>query len=583
VVRELPSGHETFTKRKVQQAGRALLAAQLCVHQRGHVLTPTHLSYSHVAADREAVVKRVGKESLSTNLLDQRRLSYQQASTAEDREQQGLKKPAVAPLTALGRCEPQSFGSCTLSRSYDEDPSIEDTHILHQPPGPLDIAGECLRSSKAGKESPPSPQVAHHLVIHEGKDVSDEESPIHQMWTSVSPDTQILSSAESLEPASKDRDIHGMKLFADFWDPVKPVEGVATMGAARSCLTREEPETATMIGSDHTASEISLDGFSGNGAYASALLAHKKGTRHLDQHESHVDPRSSGSVHHSDFEIGHLHETVRHHGNDGREGWEDHFHRRDSMQHDHRLSGSSPLVLQRGRASENGAGSQSSKSHFTKQPLSNDLFLPSQRQRSQFSFKDPDLNNGQRSSTLGYETNFGKESYYFTAPSKQAVPHFIGSQPQHQEDVSPLHHFEHHRLQASSGMFSRSKSPPALYSEPVHFFPGSQHIVSQLEADQGQGQGLWSTGSEKSTPACWGPSETSPGQTITVAFERPSSPHWEQPSRQQSGNTARMLEMQKNAIHQAHQGWTPIPAVAVSHNNPSPEQGLAGYSLGPLG
>jgi hypothetical protein len=43
VVRELPSGHETFTKRKVQQAGRALLAAQLCVHQRGHVLTPTHL------------------------------------------------------------------------------------------------------------------------------------------------------------------------------------------------------------------------------------------------------------------------------------------------------------------------------------------------------------------------------------------------------------------------------------------------------------------------------------------------------------------------------------------------------------
>jgi hypothetical protein len=43
VVKELPSGHETFTKRKVQQAGRALLAAQLCVHQRGHVLTPTHL------------------------------------------------------------------------------------------------------------------------------------------------------------------------------------------------------------------------------------------------------------------------------------------------------------------------------------------------------------------------------------------------------------------------------------------------------------------------------------------------------------------------------------------------------------
>lgn len=44
VLLELPLGHELFSKRKVQQAGRALLAAQLCVHQQAHVLlTPIHL------------------------------------------------------------------------------------------------------------------------------------------------------------------------------------------------------------------------------------------------------------------------------------------------------------------------------------------------------------------------------------------------------------------------------------------------------------------------------------------------------------------------------------------------------------
>jgi hypothetical protein len=44
-----------------------------------------------------------------------------------------------------------------------------------------------------------------------------------------------------------------------------------------------------------------------------------------------------------------------------------------------------------------------------------------------------------------------------------------------------------------------------------------------------------------------------------------------------------MLEMKKIAIHKAHYNWILILVVAVSFNNPSHEQGLARYSLGPLG
>ncbi|KAH9550760.1 hypothetical protein CY35_10G088800 [Sphagnum magellanicum] len=270
VLLELPLGHELFSTRKVQQAGRALLAAQLCVHQQAHVLlTPIHLSNGHVAADREDMVHREEKESLSTKLLDQRRLSCRQARTARDREQQWLKKPAPPPFAGVSRIEPEAFGPCELIRSYNEDPPMQNRDILHPPPAQVDTGGECHRASKSGKQSPPNEQVVQHNMRHESKDVSDEEeSSIHQMWTSVSLDTQVLSSAEPLEPAGKDTDIHEMKLFADFWDPVKPVEGVAAaMGVVRGGLAREvESERETMIGAEEhtTASEMKLEGFSGN-------------------------------------------------------------------------------------------------------------------------------------------------------------------------------------------------------------------------------------------------------------------------------------------------------------------------------
>jgi hypothetical protein len=43
-----------------------------------------------------------------------------------------------------------------------------------------------------------------------------------------------------------------------------------------------------------------------------------------------------------------------------------------------------------------------------------------------------------------------------------------------------------------------------------------------------------------------------------------------------------MFEMHKFVIHQAHQGWTPILVVVMSHNYPSLEQRLIGYSFGAL-
>ncbi len=44
-----------------------------------------------------------------------------------------------------------------------------------------------------------------------------------------------------------------------------------------------------------------------------------------------------------------------------------------------------------------------------------------------------------------------------------------------------------------------------------------------------------------------------------------------------------MFEMQKIVIHWAHQGWTPVLVMVMSHNNPSLEQRLVGYSFEALG
>jgi hypothetical protein len=208
----------------------------------------------------------------------------------------------------------------------------------------------------------------------------------------------------------------------------------------------------------------------------------------------------------------------------------------------------------------------------------------------QFPFEDPHiLHKGQqqRSSALGYVFNLAKENFNFTAPWKQEVQRFFRGQSQHQEDVSPLHQVEHHRLQASNAILSQSKWSPTLSSEPVSFFAGSQHVFSKLQADHGQGQNLWSSGSEDLTPTHWGPSEASPSQTIAIALERPPSPqaHWEQQLswQQHGGSTPLMHEIQKTTIHHVHQGWNPMPVMAVSHNCPSPKKGFGGYSWCPSG